>query len=99
MARDLLSPRCFGVYGCFRSGFWCTGRASLPGFLGVWLGLAGIAWVILSLVGILLPEYQDKVDKYLQPAIIGEIVFMLWLLIMGGKPPALEAAATATAGG
>jgi hypothetical protein len=71
----------------------------LPRFLGVWLGLAGVAWVILSLTGILLPEYQDKVDKYLQPAIIGEIVFMLWLLIMGAKPPALDAAATAAAAG
>jgi hypothetical protein len=71
----------------------------LPRFLGVWLGLAGVAWVILSLTGILLPEYQDKVDKYLQPAIIGEIVFMLWLLIMGGKPPELDAGATAAAAG
>jgi len=64
----------------------------LPRFLGVWLGLAGVAWVILSLTGILLPEYQDKVDTYSQPAMIGEIVFMLWLLIMGGKPPDVDAA-------
>jgi hypothetical protein len=71
----------------------------LPRFLGVWLGLAGVGWVVLSLTGILLPEYQDKVDKYLQPAIIGEIVFMLWLLIMGGKPPELDAGATAAAAG
>jgi len=71
----------------------------LPRFLGVWLGLAGIAWVVLSLVGILLPEYQDQVDRYSQPAIIGEIVFMLWLLIMGAKPPAVDAAATSAAGG
>ena len=70
----------------------------LPRFLGVWLGLAGVAWVVLSLVGILLPEYQDKIDKYLQPAIIGEIVFMLWLLIMGGKPQAMDAGATAVTG-
>lgn len=64
----------------------------LPRFLGVWLGLAGVAWVLLSLTGILLPEYQDKVDTYSQPAMIGEIVFMLWLLIMGGKPPDVDAA-------
>jgi Domain of unknown function (DUF4386) len=70
----------------------------LPRFLGVWLGLAGVAWVVLSFVGILLPEYQDKIDKYLQPAIIGEIVFMLWLLIMGGKPQAMDAGATAVTG-
>lgn len=67
----------------------------LPRFLGVWLGLAGVAWVVLSLTGILLPEYQDKVDTYSQPAIIGEIVFMLWLLIMGGKPAMIDAVGSA----
>jgi len=70
----------------------------LPRFLGVWLGLAGVAWVILSLTGILAPQYQDKVDRYSQPAIIGEIVFMLWLLVKGAKPPALDAAAASAAG-
>jgi hypothetical protein len=58
----------------------------LPRFLGVWLALAGFGWVIQSLTGMLLPEYQDKVNTYLQPAIFGEIVFMLWLLIKGAKP-------------
>jgi len=67
----------------------------LPRFLGVWLVLAGVAWVVLSLTGILLPEYQDRVDRYLQPAIIGEIVFMLWLLIMGGKPAVIDAVGSA----
>jgi hypothetical protein len=58
----------------------------LPRFLGVWLALAGFAWVILSLTSTLFPEHQDTVNTYLQPAIIGEIVFMLWLLIKGAKP-------------
>ena len=58
----------------------------LPRFLGVWLALAGFAWVLQSLTGTLLPEYQDRVNTYLQPAIFGEIVFMLWLLIKGAKP-------------
>jgi len=58
----------------------------LPRFLGVWLALAGFAWVILSLTSTVLPEYQVQVNHYLQPAIIGEIVFMLWLLIKGAKP-------------
>jgi len=64
----------------------------LPRFLGAWLGLAGVAWVIESLTGILWPLYLDKMDSYLQPAIIGEIAFMLWLLIKGAKPPELNAA-------
>src|SRR6266478_5923355 len=63
----------------------------LPRFLGVWLALAGFAWVILSLTGVLLPEYQDKVNTYSQPAFFGEIVFMLWLVIKGARPPALAA--------
>lgn len=71
----------------------------LPRFLGVWLGLAGFAWVILSLTGILLPEYQNQVNTYSQPAFFGEIIFMLWLLVKGAKPPALDAAALSSAVG
>ncbi len=69
----------------------------LPRFLGVWLALAGFAWVILSLTSTLLPQYQDRVNSYLQPAIIGEIVFMLWLLIRGAKPQAPDAPASLSA--
>jgi len=58
----------------------------LPRFLGVWLVFAGFAWVILSLTGVLAPQYQDKVNTYSQPAFFGEIAFMFWLLIMGAKP-------------
>jgi len=67
----------------------------LPRFLGVWLALAGFAWVILSLTSVLLPQYQDKVNTYSQPAFFGEIAFMLWLVIKGAKPPALDATASA----
>jgi hypothetical protein len=58
----------------------------LPRFLGVWLVLAGVGWVILCLTGILLPEYADKLNTYLQPAILGEIAFMLWLVVKGANP-------------
>jgi hypothetical protein len=68
----------------------------LPRFLGAWLALAGFAWVLLSLTGVLLPQYVDKVDTYSQPAVFGEIAFMLWLLIKGAKPPALDAAASSS---
>ena len=69
----------------------------LPRFLGVWLALAGFAWVILSLTGILLPQVQDKVDAYSQPALFGELAFMFWLLIKGAKPPAMDATASSSA--
>jgi uncharacterized protein DUF4386 len=36
----------------------------LPRFLGVWLVLAGVTWVILSLTGLLLPQYEDRVNLH-----------------------------------
>lgn len=63
----------------------------LPRFLAVWLALAGFAWLIISLTGVVLPQYQDKVSSISQPAVVGEIAFMLWLAIKGAKPPALDA--------
>jgi hypothetical protein len=69
----------------------------LPRFLGVWLAFAGFAWVILSLTGVVSPQYYDKVYSYSQPAIIGEIAFMLWLLVKGARPPALDATASSSA--
>jgi hypothetical protein len=69
----------------------------LPRFLGVWLAIDGFAYVIMSLTGVLLPQYYDKVPTYSQPASFGEVAFMLWLLIKGAKPPALDAAASSSA--
>jgi hypothetical protein len=71
----------------------------LPRFLGVWLALGGFAWVILSLTGVLSPQNYDKVFDYTQPAALGEIAFMLWLIIKGATPPALDAAAPSSAAG
>jgi hypothetical protein len=69
----------------------------LPRFLGVWLALAGFAWVILSLTAILLPQFEDKSYAYSQPAFFGEIAFMLWLVIKGARPPVLDATASSSA--
>jgi hypothetical protein len=60
----------------------------LPRFLGVWLGFGGFAYVVLSLTGELLPQYQGKVFSYAQPAFFGELALMLWLVIKGARPPA-----------
>ena len=67
----------------YRSGF-------LPRFIGVWLIINGVAYVILCVTGILFPEYQDKVFLYSQPALFGELAIMLWLVIKGANPPALQ---------
>ena len=66
----------------------------LPRFLGVWLALAGFAWLVLCLTAILLPQYENNVYSYSQPAMIGEIFFMLWLTIRGATPPPLHATAS-----
>jgi hypothetical protein len=69
----------------------------LPRFLGVWLALAGFAWVILSLTGVLFPQHYEKVFTFTQPAIFGEIAFMFWLVVKGAKPPAQDTAASSSA--
>jgi Domain of unknown function (DUF4386) len=74
----------FGVL-VYRSGF-------LPRFLGVWLIIAGFAYLILFLTGMLLPQYQAKVYNLSQAAFFGELAMMLWLVIKGAKPPAPNAA-------
>jgi hypothetical protein len=71
----------------------------LPRFLGIWLALAGFAWVILSLTAVVLPQYENKAYSYSQPAFFSEIAFMLWLVIKGARPPALDATASASAAG
>jgi hypothetical protein len=39
--------------------------------------------MILSLTGQLLPQYQEKVFAYSQPAFFGELAIMLWLVDQG----------------
>ena len=64
----------------------------LPRFLGVWLVINGFAYVILSLTGELLPQYQNTVFVFAQPAFMGEMALMLWLVIKGSAPPAVYGA-------
>jgi hypothetical protein len=49
--------------------------------------LAGVGWVALSFTGVLFPQYEDNVFLLTQPACIGEMALMLWLLIRGARPP------------
>lgn len=88
-----LHGRGFGVAELFW-GLWLFPLALLvyrsrflPRFLGVWLALAGAAWVVLSLTGVLLPQLEGKLYTVLQPAFFGEIAFMLWLVVKGARPP------------
>ncbi len=60
----------------YRSGF-------LPRFLGVWLIINGFAYLAMSFTGLQLPQYEDMVSNIAFPAILGEMAFMLWLVIKG----------------
>ena len=71
----------------------------LPRFLGVWLTINGFAYVLLSLTGELLPQYQNNLFLLSQPALFAEIAFMLWLVIKGAKPPAPAVAASSSPAG
>jgi len=57
----------------------------LPRFLGVWLLINGSALLVLSFTSLLFPQYKDIVFKIAFPAMLGEVAFMLWLLIKGAK--------------
>jgi hypothetical protein len=66
----------------------------LPRFLGVWLIINGFAYLILSFTGLLLPQYENMMFNIAFPAMLGEMAFMLWLVIKGAKPQPLDAAAS-----
>src|SRR5438034_10511901 len=58
----------------------------LPRFIGVWLIINGVAYIVLSLTGLFFPDYQNKVFAYSQPALFGELAIMLWLVLKGASP-------------
>ncbi|MEP6911277.1 MAG: DUF4386 domain-containing protein [bacterium] len=55
----------------------------LPRFIAVWLIANGVGYVVLSVAVLLLPQYSAKVANIVFPALVGELVLMLWLIIRG----------------
>jgi Domain of unknown function (DUF4386) len=68
----------------------------LPRWLGVWLMVNGITYMIISLTGVLLPQYADQVFTYSKPARLGEIALVLWLLIRGARPAEVAGSVAST---
>lgn len=59
-----------------------------PKILGILLIIAGCGYVITSFTFLLFPHYGELVEQYAAvPEGIGEILMILWLLIMGAKDP------------
>ncbi len=57
----------------------------LPRWLGYWLLLDGLAWCVVGVAFFLAPDSTDAMFRYFQPAFMGELAAILWLLIMGAK--------------
>ena len=68
----------------------------LPRWLGYWLLLDGVCWVVVSVTWFLAPDHADALFRYFQPVFMAELAAMLWLLIVGAKEapqsPASESA-------
>ena len=62
-----------------RSGF-------LPRLFGYGLILNGLAYVLQSLAWALSPAWQDRLSGLLGPLQFVEVLFMLWLLVLGARP-------------
>lgn len=58
----------------------------LPRFLAVWLALNGAAYLAQCLTGLFWPAWEDRISGLLFPVLLGEIAFVLWLLIRGARP-------------
>jgi hypothetical protein len=69
----------------------------LPRFLGVWLAINAFAYILMSLTGELLPQYQNKLFILFQPALFAELALMFWLVIKGAKPQPPHTAALSPA--
>jgi hypothetical protein len=76
----------------YRSGF-------LPRILGVVLMVNCFAYPVNSFTSLVLPQYEAIVSRWMSPPQYGELVFVLWLLIMGAKPKPLADPAYSSAAG
>ena len=57
-----------------------------------WLILNGFAYLALCVTGVVLPAYEDVISKVAFPLQLGELAFVLWMVVMGARPPADVAA-------
>lgn len=58
----------------------------LPRWVAIWLFLNGGAYMLISALGILSPGLDAKASGLLFPALLGEVVVMVWLAV-GRLPP------------
>jgi hypothetical protein len=59
----------------------------LPRFLGIWVCLGGLAYLAMSFIGVLAPQYSRRAFSLAQPFTLAEIALTLWLLLRGSAEP------------
>ena len=59
----------------------------VPRFFAIWLTANGFAYIVSCFVGFVAPQYDDKISIISSPLMLGEIAFMLWLLVRGVRSP------------
>ena len=62
----------------YRSGF-------VPRLIGVWIAINAFAYVVISMTGLVAPHMLPLINNLAVPALLGELVLALWLLIMGAR--------------
>jgi len=66
---------------------WLVYRSGMmPRFLGAWLIVNGAAYLATSASGLFAPQHMKTVSMFTTPALLGEVAFMFWLVILGARP-------------
>jgi hypothetical protein len=62
-----------------------------PRLLGALLIVAGCSWITQLFVHVLAPDHA-RIEQLLTAGAVGEIVFILWLLVLGARAPGAQVA-------
>ena len=81
----------------FPLGLLAYRSGSIPRILGVLLMIGCFAYLTNSFTSLALPQYEEIISRWVSPLQAVELLFMLWLLIMGAKPKPMTNASYATA--
>ena len=76
----------FWGHWLFPMGLLVYRSGSIPLNWGVLLMLGCFAYLANSFTSLVFPQYAAAVARWMSPLQLSEVLFMLWLLIMGAKP-------------
>jgi hypothetical protein len=72
-------------------GYLVVRSGALPKVVGVLLIIGGVSYLTVHFVSVLAPDLADAIS-YLLVGDIGELVFVVWLLVKGVQLPSAEGA-------